>query len=64
MKDMEVIATKKIPYKCDPSKNSKCKKSNCHLYDRPCKNTMHFEYSKKSILNLIIYFINKVFGNE
>lgn len=33
-------------YKCDPSKNKQCKKTNCYLNGGPCTNTTDINYAK------------------
>lgn len=33
-------------YKCDPSKNKQCKKTNCYLNGGPCTKTTDINYAK------------------
>lgn len=34
-------------YKCDPAKNTSCKKSGCYVNGGPCKLTRHKEYREE-----------------
>lgn len=37
----------KVPYKCDPEKNTKCPKDSCYINGGPCSLTHHKKYAKE-----------------
>ena len=52
-------------YSCNYKKNKECSKSHCQYRDgiEGCTNTTNFKYAKRTPLNYIKYFINKIRGN-
>ena len=52
-------------YSCNHKKNKECNKKNCKYRDgiEGCTNTTNFKFAKRTPLNYIKYFINKIRGN-
>ena len=42
-------------YKCDPNKNTKCKKTTCYIYGGNCELTSNSNYAKDASKPLIEY---------